>query len=222
LVPLYLEIADRQAGGAPAWWRRNSPMRLASVLALALGGFLLVAAHVGARAQGEPITLEGTGQTATPAFFIPAPESVATFTHRGSRNFIVQAHAGERRPDLLINTIGAYEGQRPILATEPIVLDIQADGPWTIYIEPIADGGGPSFSGRGDAVSPRFTPPSPGAWEITHDGQRNFVAWGRCAGGSVLAQNEIGPVVASRVLQFRAGPCFWEVQADGAWSLTPR
>ncbi len=65
--------------GEPACRRRNSPMRLASVLALALGGFLLVAAHVGARAQGEPITLEGTGQTATPAFFIPAPESVATF-----------------------------------------------------------------------------------------------------------------------------------------------
>jgi len=171
--------------------------------------------------RGAPITLTGRGQTATEAVTLPAPVSVATFTHDGSRNFIVTAYT-TGRPSLLVNEIGRYRGQRPLSGNAPVTLDIDADGPWTVRIEPIGTDGTPAFNGTGDAVSALFTPPTTGPWEIAHSGTSNFIVSLHCAGGSRLVQNEIGRVQASAVVQFTRGPCFWEVEADGAWSLKPR
>jgi hypothetical protein len=169
----------------------------------------------------KPIVLQGSGQTATDALRLPSAISVAKFTHNGSRNFVVWTYVGNNR-DLLINTIGAYEGARPIVAQQPVMFDIDADGSWSVTITPLQFGGVPEFSGHGDSVSAAFDPPPTGAWLIKHDGQRNFVVWCHCAGGSALIQNEIGQVDASRVISFDEGPCFWEVIADGNWSLAPR
>jgi hypothetical protein len=169
----------------------------------------------------EPVKLQGRGQTATEAVRLPAAVSVASFTHTGSRNFIVKTFSGNNE-DLLVNVIGSYEGQRPITSTAPVIFDINADGAWTIHIDAIPSGAQPAFQGRGDAVSGLFMPPAAGAWEIRHDGRRNFIAIAHCRGDRNLVQNEIGQVSGSRVVRFGSGPCYWEVQADGSWSLVPR
>ena len=147
--------------------------------------------------------------------------SVATLTHDGQGNFIVEVFVGGNAT-LLVNKIGQYRGQRPLAGGEPVTFDIQADGAWTIRSEPIGLGSSPSFQGYGDAVSALFTPPVAGPWTISHGGTGNFIVELHCAGGSSLVQNEIGAVQGSRVIQFGRGPCFWEVQADGNWSLNPR
>jgi hypothetical protein len=170
----------------------------------------------------EPVVLSGRGQTATEPVRLPSAISVATFTHSGWSNFIVQVHQGSARPDLLINVIGNYNGARPLTGSEPIIFDIDADGAWTIRIEPIGRATSPAFEGVGDAVSGLFDPPSPGAWEFFHDGRSNFIVRAHCGGGTTLVQNEIGAVSGSRVVTFRSGPCTWEVRADGNWRLAPR
>jgi uncharacterized protein YraI len=124
--------------------------------------------------------------------------------------------------DLLINTIGVYQGERPLSGQEPVMLDIQADGAWTVEVRPVGVASSAEFSGAGDAVSAFFSPPPTSPWEIRHNGQRNFIIYAHCAGGNDLVQNEIGPVSGSRVLSFPEGPCLWEVQADGTWSLSSR
>ena len=169
----------------------------------------------------EPIVLDGFGQFATKPISLPSAVSVATFTHNGSRNFIVTAFQGSDQ-DLLVNAIGVYQGSRPILGLEPVVLDIDADGAWTVRIEPIGLATSPAFGGSGDAVSGLFDPPSTGPWTVEHNGQRNFVVWLHCASSSDLVQNEIGPVSGSTVISFGDGPCFWEIEADGGWALNPR
>lgn len=169
----------------------------------------------------QPVTFNGTGQYATDPFTLPAPVSVAHFTHSGSSNFIVEVYTGNEK-DLLINTIGAYDGYRPLVSLEQVSLNITADGGWSVQIDPIGVANTAAFSGRGDAVSGLFDPPASGAWEIAHNGKSNFIVFLHCAGGSRLIQNEIGPVTGSTIIQFAEGPCFWEVQADGAWSLSPR
>jgi hypothetical protein len=174
-----------------------------------------------APAPAAPIVLQGKGQTATNPITPPASVSVVTLTHNGQRNFIVDAFHGGRR-DNLVNAIGAYQGARPLAGTDPVTFDIQADGAWTIQIASIAIGGTPAFSGKGDSVSALFDPPAPGPWQIMHNGQRNFIVELHCAGGDTGVQNEIGPVNGSRVVEFPQGPCFWEVIADGVWSLQPR
>jgi hypothetical protein len=172
-------------------------------------------------AARPPIDLQGRGQTATNPVTPPSSISVVTLTHSGKSNFIVHALTGSEE-NHLVNEIGTYQGQRPLFGTEPVTFDIDADGPWTIHMEPIRSGGGPPFQGNGDAVSSLFTPPASGPWEISHSGKRNFIVHLYCNNRTTSVQNEIGVVQASRVVQFGQGPCFWEVIADGAWSLRPR
>ena len=171
--------------------------------------------------RGQPVTLSGRGQTATEPITLPWPISVATFTHEGQRSFIVWAFAGNDNA-LLVNVIGTYRGQRPLAGSAPVTLDIQADGAWTVRIEPVALDGSAPFSGSGDSVSALFDLPSAGPWEISHNGTRNFIVRLHCASGASLVQNTIGQVQGSAVVQFGRGPCLWEVQADGSWSLRPR
>ena len=169
----------------------------------------------------QPVVLQGTGQTATAAVTPPSVISVVKFTHDGSSNFIVHTFVGTEE-DFLVNTIGQYEGSRPLFGNEPIIFDIDADGSWTITIEPVSLTDSAAFTGIADSVSGLFDPPAPGAWEFSHDGDSNFVVWLHCAGGSDLVQNEIGVVVGSGIFAFEDGPCLWEVEADGNWSLAPR
>lgn len=170
----------------------------------------------------SPITLSGRGQTATDVITPPGPVALARFTHAGTRNFVVYIVRPGAPDDLLINAIGSYEGVRPITGAEPLRLNIEADGAWTVTLEAIDVGAQPPFSGRGDAASDLFTPPASGAWEFAHDGTRNFIVYAHCAGGSQLMQNRIGAFEGSQIITFGRGPCFWEVRADGAWSLRPR
>lgn len=169
----------------------------------------------------EPVVLSGSGQQATEEFYLPSTISVANFTHNGSSNFVVKAYV-DSGEELLVNEIGSYQGSRPLVSSGPVMLDIRADGAWTVKIVPLGLAASSAFSGKGDAVSGIFDPPSRGAWEISHDGSSNFVVKCHCVGGSGLVQNEIGAVSGSRVVTFGEGPCFWEVRADGNWSLRSR
>jgi len=169
----------------------------------------------------RPVTLRGTGRTATDPIALPASVSVAEFTHDGESNFSVWVYRGTDE-HLLINTIGPYKGRLPLFGEEQVVFDIDADGRWTVKIEPIGSQASPSFSGRGDDVSDLFDPPQMLTYEISHDGESNFAVWLHCAGGSDLIENEIGPVSGSAIVKFEEAPCLWEVTADGDWGLIPR
>jgi hypothetical protein len=170
-----------------------------------------------------PVVLRGTGQTATEAITLPGPISRAAFTHNGVRNFAVHVFVGTRQ-DLLINTIGSYEGTRPLRASEPIRLNIEADGAWTVTITAMtccaASG---DFAGHGDAVSAQFNPPGPVAWEfLNNNGTSNYAVWTRCVGSDALIQNRIGVFQGSSIVSFARGPCYWEVISDGDWTIKPR
>lgn len=177
-------------------------------------------------APAQPISFSGSGQQVTPEFALPASFTQVSLSHQGQRNFIVWAYKASGREELLANAIGGYTGTALLQGTpgERLYLGVQADGPWTLTISAVGfDNGAASFSGRGDSVSPLFTPPAQGPrpYAFSHDGQRNFIVWLRCAGGDDLAQNTIGPAGGSAVVRFAQGPCLWEVRADGNWSITP-
>ena len=174
------------------------------------------------RPTPSPVVLRGSGQTATDPINLPGPISLAAFTHTGARNFAVHSFIGTNR-ELLINTIGSYEGTRPLRGTEPVRLQIEADGAWTVTVSAItccATSG--TFAGRGDAVSNQFNAAGSSTWDMTHDGQRNFAVHLQCGTNRQLIQNRIGTFQGSTILVIPSGPCHWEVQADGNWSLKPR
>ena len=172
-------------------------------------------------AAGPPVSLSGSGQAATETIDLPSPFSKVTFTYRGEGNFIVRAYYGNEE-ELLVNTIGSYTGATLLVTDKPVYFDVDAESNWTAQVAGIGTRINPSFSGTGDKVSGFFEPPDQGPWEISHNGEHNFVVRFHCIGGSDLIQNEIGSVSGSTIITFDRGPCFWQVGADGSWSLTPR
>lgn len=177
--------------------------------------------RVAPRRPQSPNYARGSGQQVTEEFTPLEAVSVVVIAHEGQSNFIVQAHRGADE-QLLVNTIGAYHGERPLAGSAPVRFGIKADGTWTVQLLPLSRGGQPAVSGRGDTVSALFSPPSPGPWEFAHTGESNVVVKAHCVGGSDLVVNEIGALRGSIYLTFPRGPCFWEIQADGEWRLQPQ
>jgi hypothetical protein len=175
--------------------------------------------------EPEPITINGSGQTVTDPIYVPFSLARVTFTHNGRSNFIVQVYSGDD-VDYLTNAIGDYTGSRLMLGEREVFFEMNADGDWTIQIDPLgvdvtlAEGA----SGRGDMITELFFPKKEGAvpYKFTHNGDSNFIVKLICAGGEDYVQNEIGTVDGSAVARFKDGPCMWDVQADGDWTIAPK
>lgn len=61
------------------------------------------------------------------------PDTIS-LSHQGQGNFIVMAHkVGDLFPDLVVNEIGKYEGKN-LIPTSTDIIEIQADGPWSMEI----------------------------------------------------------------------------------------
>lgn len=176
-------------------------------------------------ATPAPVVLQGSEQAVTDPFSLPSPVSRIRFTHNGRRNFVVKVYNASGDDDLLVNTIGAYDGSRPVIGGGQLYLEIDADGEWTATVEPLGfdDASADGLEGAGDTASPLFTPQLGAApFTFTHQGARNFAVWLHCAGGDDLLQNQIGAFEGQAVVRFTEGPCFWEVEADGAWSIASK
>jgi hypothetical protein len=146
---------------------------------------------------------------------------IASITHKGSSNFVVQS-IGEDGDDLdlLVNEIGSYSGVRLLDAEgTPKALKVEADGRWTMTVKvalkaPVWDG---NATGRGDAVlrvesaQLDFTTVA-----LTHRGSSNFVveAYGD---SSDLLVNEIGRYSGETILP--DGTVLVAISADGAWTF---
>jgi hypothetical protein len=175
----------------------------------------------------EPIQLSGKGENVTDKFTLPGGGvAKLAFTHTGRRNFIVTLYTASGRSDILVNAIGAYQGTRLAAAADAVYLEIKADGAWTVEAQALGrnDAQGAAFSGKGDQVSDLFEPPAlgPVPVAVSHDGKRNFIVQLHCAGGDRLVENTIGATSGAVVARFTQGPCAWEVQADGTWSVEKR
>lgn len=174
-----------------------------------------------------PVELSGSGQVVTEPFTPPAGINRVILTHQGRSNFIVRTFAASGDEDGLVNEIGNYQGVRPLFSTDaPYFFEVDADGSWTIRVEAMGlePDAAQGLTGTGDHVSGVFDPARVGAvpYLFMHDGESNFIVHLYCAGGQDSVQNEIGAVNGSSVVRFAKGPCFWEVQADGNWSIQPK
>lgn len=83
----------------------------------------------------DQTSFSGKGDFVTP--ILKAPVDAWKITHSGKSNIIVK-QIGSTDSDLLVNDIGAYEGEviSTISAGENCLFEIQADGAWTI--EPLS------------------------------------------------------------------------------------
>jgi len=94
-------------------------------------------ANVASTVEPANISLSGEGQEASQQFTLTEGLSIFTMKHSGSSNFAVLLldNSGEQ-VDLLVNEIGYFDGAKAIgIAKSGVyILDIDADGPWTVNI----------------------------------------------------------------------------------------
>jgi len=109
--------------------------------------------------------------------------TIFRMSHDGASNFaifLLNQETGEQL-DLLVNVIGSFDGAKAvgIEVAGNYVLDISADGNWTVTAEQPRPSSAPSapqsFSGQGQSVSPAFTlEEGLATFRMTHDGTSNF------------------------------------------------
>ena len=179
----------------------------------------------------EPITLSGTGQEATSKFSLETGLSVFRMNHDGDRNFIVWLLNDEGdQIDLLVNKIGEFDGSKALCVTKQgdYILDISADGSWTITIEqPRPSYASPvpkMLKGTGQQASEMFYLDTGLArFEMTHDGDRNFIVWLLNDEGDQidLLVNKIGEFDGSKAVSIRKGGNYLlSISADGNWEIS--
>jgi hypothetical protein len=183
-----------------------------AMLLMGLFGGLSVAS------AAEPVFSRSGSADLTFSMTLPVGSFAARVTHSGTGNLIVLLDPFE----VVVNEIGAYQGRNLIVSDGGTVqVDVTANGPWTLDVFAIETQLDEDISGIGDQVSERF--PSPGPAEIvrfTHNGSSNFIVRVHCdTGFPDLIVNEIGPVDETDVVSFEGSNCFWEVTADGNWSV---
>ena len=160
----------------------------------------------------EPITLSGTG-------------------HDGDRNFIVWLLNDEGdQIDLLVNKIGEFDGSKALCVTKQgdYILDISADGSWTITIEqPRPSYASPvpkMLKGTGQQASEMFYLDTGLArFEMTHDGDHNFIVWLLDDDGNQidLLVNKVGEFDGSKAVSIRKGGNYLlSISADGNWEIS--
>jgi len=174
-------------------------------------------------------TLSGQGQQATQTFQLVGGLAVFRMTHSGGSNFIVwlMNDRGEE-VELLANEIGSFSGAVAVgVEAGNYLLDITADGPWTVRIEeprPVSAPPPPqTFTGRGQDISPFFGLSAGLArFTMTHDGASNFIVWLLDANGEPvdLLVNEIGPFNGSKAAGIDVGRIYLlNITADGNWVI---
>lgn len=85
-----------------------------------------------------PVTLSEIGQKASAFFDLDAGLVIFKLTHDGRSNFIVWLFDAEgQRVELLVNDVGQFDGSTAIGINQRGVhlLDVSADGNWTVSIE---------------------------------------------------------------------------------------
>ncbi len=143
-------------------------------------------------------------------------------THSGRRNFAIWQYDANGGRELLVNEIGNYNGYVLLSGSAPYTLEITADGMWTYQIEKLSASNESSFMGKGDFVTPIISLESQ-TYQFTHNGKSNFAVWVYSENGRDLLVNEIGNYNGKRIINFSSDSnVFFEVTADGDWSITPQ
>ncbi|MEW9532337.1 hypothetical protein [Microbispora sp. NPDC049125] len=150
---------------------------------------------------------------------------LVSFTHRGTSNFIVEPlDPRGAAQSAIVNEIGTYKGTVLLNeedGSETAALKIQADGSWTVTLEPLSMTrvwSGAAVDGRSDDVV-RLDPRSSGLTTVNarHSGSSNFIVDAYTENGEENLVNEIGSWHGEVPLP--DGTILVTIKADGVWSL---
>jgi hypothetical protein len=91
-----------------------------------------------ANASADALTFSGEEPTVTPEFTAPSDVLTVTGSFEGERNFLVIAMTPEGTEEVLFDERGPFSGETTFETTagSTLILDVDANGPWEVIIEP--------------------------------------------------------------------------------------
>lgn len=180
----------------------------------------------------KPIKFQGHGDKVISGVNIPSGSFMVNLKHTGSRNFITRLYYGEEEYDyqLLSNEIGNYNGQCALTENSGLeikdgILEVIADGDWTIEFTRVTGTCTLNVHGKGDKVTGLINATqSRYVVKLSHDGQRNFIVKVHLYNGKwydyELIANEIGKYNGETIIALDKGKQYYiEVMADGNWTI---
>jgi hypothetical protein len=177
------------------------------------------------RVIGRDVTISGRGNKTVKTALEPDAAYVATITHDGTSNFMVEAlDESGRSVDLVVNAIGDYAGDRPVGLGgrgPTAAFEVRATGTWKIVLRDLSKA--PEFTGEASGRKPavfRVSDAESLGRQITatHSGRDNFVVRGYGDDDRPgLFVNEIGRYRGTQPLP--PDTQVIEVDAQGGWTL---
>lgn len=177
----------------------------------------------------EPMVFTGTGDQVVDLDWDGS--ALLHITYTGSGNFAVWSYDDNGEViDLLVNTIGRYDGIRPLdfsSADDTTRLVIESSGEWTIQVSPLDMMRGvelpATFSGTGDDVVYLIAPGRPDLLTIdASTATGNFAVWASSEHRDLLV-NEIAPYTGTVMIpRDIPGSRHWVVltiEAEGKWTI---
>lgn len=176
-------------------------------------------------------TFSGSGDDVITGINIPKGIYICTYTHKGNSNFIADLYYGSGRTDynLIANDLYNCSGTKLInqalrSSISDGMIEVSADGQWTIEICRLSGTTTTNLSGNGDAVVGFFTATKSGRFvcKYSNNGDSNIIVDLREKGTTSyqLAVNDIGPCSGSKTINLVAGrQYFFEINADGDWTI---
>lgn len=176
------------------------------------------------------LSFSGVGQQASHIIWFQHGLAIFTFTHDGTSNFIVQLkYTKSQIVYYLANAIGSFDGSKAegITNAGAYVLDIQADGKWTVTIQQPRPTTAPyttSFRGKGQVATELFSMQSGlKTIKMTHNGTSIFNVRLFDSQGNVVDYLTIGigKLNGSKAEDIQNdGIYLFDVQADGNWTIS--
>jgi len=195
--------------------------------------------------EPKAIEFSGQGNHVSSKFKLEAGITITTMTHSGDSNFAIKLLDNTGRlVDRLVNETGVFDGSVAIgvrgdniVGAKPGIhlLDITADGDWTVLIKQprptTAEAPPLNITGKGCDVSPFFVlGEGLTVFDMTHDGDSDFAIILRSTNGKVteLLVNEIGSysgkkairVKQGNIIGTRPGIHILSITADGNWAIS--
>lgn len=112
-------------------------MRSISIIALLALLIMPCVANAASIIEPTNISLSGEGQEASQMFTLTEGLSIFTMKHSGASNFAIWLmDSNGQIIELLVNEVGDFDGAKAVGISKSgdYILDINADGPWTVYI----------------------------------------------------------------------------------------
>ena len=179
----------------------------------------------------EPtIALFGHGRQASPFFNLDSALTVVRMQHDGQSNFAIALLDSQgKQVASLANVMGIFDGSSAIGVESPgtYILDIAADGNWTVNITqpaPVTQLEPPiALSGSGIQASPFFNLAAGlVVVRMEHDGQSDFVVRLLDSLGNAISVlvDEAGPFDGSTAIGVpQTGTYMLDISADGNWTV---